>query len=392
MAQTIAIVDSLTQTTCAAAFGDRLLLTEAGSALAIANLRYWSRVAPLVKAQILRWEERAHQITDVSLHELAANKLRDERFNAEVAATLATLSPANRRPAVIKALVAYEILYDYLDGLTELPSLAPIRDGQQLYRALSDALVAPPQAETNDYFHYFLTSDGGYLEELVSTVRESLTSLPSYRCIVPLALRAAGRCAEAQTRAHAVSHLGTAQLEQWAKRETDKWRFPLGWRGFLAGAASSILTVHALITIAAAQSVSCREAASLDSLYLSTAVLSTLLDGLVDYEADQHAGRHSYLRYYPDTDLLAEDLAGAAREAIAISRSLRCGPHHAMTTVGVVAYYLSAPGGKSNYAHRATIRLQEELSPLLTPTLAVMRAWRAAKRIAVAQRHRTQAF
>src|SRR5271154_5947899 len=116
------------------AFGDRRLLARAGVALALANVRFWPTVAPLVRTQLKRWEQRAHTIEDPTLQALALEKLREERFNAEVAATLATLAPREHRKTVIEAIVAYEIMYDYLDRLTEQPTANPISDGRDLYR------------------------------------------------------------------------------------------------------------------------------------------------------------------------------------------------------------------------------------------------------------------
>ena len=72
------------------AFGNRGLVARAGIALVVANIRFWPTVAPLVSAQLKRWERRARVIDDPVLKKLALQKLRDERFNAEVAATLAT--------------------------------------------------------------------------------------------------------------------------------------------------------------------------------------------------------------------------------------------------------------------------------------------------------------
>ena len=67
----------------------------------------------------------------------------------------------------------------------------------------------------------------------------------------------------------------------------------------------------------------------------------------------------------------------AARQA----RLLPHAAHHVMTLVGVVAYYASAPAAKSAFAQPVTARLTAELRPLITPTLALMRAWRLAKRV-----------
>jgi len=52
-----------------------------------------------------------------------------------------------------------------------------------------------------------------------------------------------------------------------------------------------------------------------------------------------------------------------------------------MTLTGVAAYYTSAPSATSELARPVTSRIQRELRPLITPTLAVMRTWRVAKRV-----------
>ena len=46
-------------------------------ALAVANGRYWSSVAPLARAQLARWEDRARAIGDPALRALALEKLRE---------------------------------------------------------------------------------------------------------------------------------------------------------------------------------------------------------------------------------------------------------------------------------------------------------------------------
>ncbi len=164
------------------AFGDRRLLARAGVALALANVRFWPTVAPLVGAQLKRWEQRAHAIEDPPLHALALEKLREEHFNAEVAATLATLAPREHRKTVVEAIVAYEVMYDYLDGLTEQPTADPLTDGRNLYQAFTDAITLGSEP-AGGYYTSRPADDGGYLEELVSVVREALARLPSAAAI-----------------------------------------------------------------------------------------------------------------------------------------------------------------------------------------------------------------
>lgn len=361
------------------AFADRRLAAGAGTALVLANMRYWTVIAPLVRAQLDTWEERAGGIDDPTLQALALDKLRDERFNAEVAATLATLAPRAHRPRVVEAIVAYEVMYDYLDGLTEQPTSDPIASGHALYRAFTDAITLnkPP---VGDYFTCGRQiSDGGYLQELVQVVRGALAQLPSAKSISGACERAATRCAEAQVRAHAAPSVGIPQLEGWASREAAQ--VSLGWQSFLAGAASSVLAVHALLAAGAAEHTSPAEAVEIDSVYLSICSLSTMLDSLVDYERDTLAGQVGYVRYYETHEELAQDLIAAVRRAFEHAARLGDGGHHIMTLVGVVAYYASAPTAGSEFARPVMQKVCRALEPLIAPTLTVMRAWRTAKRI-----------
>jgi tetraprenyl-beta-curcumene synthase len=356
---------------------DRRLLGRSLLALGVANVRYWPSVWPLVQAQLRRWELRARAIADPELRELALGKLHNEAFNAEVAATLATLAPTARRAHAVEAIVALELLFDYLDGLTERASTDPLRDGNSLFRAFTDAL--DPTAERGgDYYHDLRAGDGGYTEELSSAVRGAVAHLPGARAIEQPARRSASRCAQAQIRIHAEPRLGTAQLEAWAEHEAQGTG--LQWRELAAGAASSVLAVHALIAAAADPRVTREAAGELETAYLSICVLITVLDSLVDHDADIRAGEPGFLRLYEDHDPLANTLATVAARAMRQAGALRDSAHHVMTLAGVVAYYTSDPGASSELARPVAERLQAELAPLIYPTLAVLRAWRLAKR------------
>ena len=50
-----------------------------------------------------------------------------------------------------------------------------------------------------------------------------------------------------------------------------------------------------------------------------------------------------------------------------------------MVLVGTVAYYTSAPSARNEFARPVKRGIDRELRPLITPTLSVMRVWRAAK-------------
>ena len=371
-------------------------------ALALANARYWTSVAPSARAQLARWEIRARAIPDPDLRALALEKLRAERFNAEVAATLATLAPRSRRARTVEAIVALQVAYDYLDGLTERPAADPLRSGRRLSMAFTDALGPPPgrehggvpdgepasgekhapggePAQTGDYFREHPSDDDGYLAELSATTRAALASLPAWSAVSVPARASAARCAEAQVRVHAAPATGAARLEEWARAQaagTD-----IEWREYLAGAVSSVLAVHALIAAAADARTTPEQAAAIEGAYMSIAALSTMLDGAIDYERDSACGEAWNVRLYDSRAALTDSVLATISGARARVRTLPRAAHHTITLAGVAAYYTSAPQARRGLAAPLARRVNDELGAMMAPTLAVMRAWRAAKRL-----------
>ena len=353
-------------------------MARAGIALLLANVRYWATVAPVVRAQLTRWERRAQAIGDPFLRRLAISKLRDERFNVELAATLATPAPRAHRKRAAEAIVALQVMYDYLDLLTEQPLSDPLPDGRRLFAALIDALTLAKKPRGDYYPHDLRSRDDGYLEELVKTTRDALARLPGPAAVVEVAQRSARRCAEAQVLSHAAARSGSAELECWATREASATA--LQWPELLAGATASVLAVHALIAAAADERTTIEAAQEIDALYLSIGAL-TMLDSLVDHQHDIATGELGYVQYYESPEMMAVRLVSVARDAAARARALPNAAHHIMTLIGVVAYYSSAPAASSAFALPVTEHMRGALGPLITPTLALMRAWRLAKRV-----------
>jgi tetraprenyl-beta-curcumene synthase len=354
-------------------------LSRALLALCIANARYWSSVAPVVRRELRRWERRAGAIANPILRGHALGKLREERFNAEVAATLSTLAPKRLRRRVIAAIVAFQVIYDYLDVLSEQLVVAPLDNGRQLYRAFAAAL-SPGESAIDYYRHNPQRDDGGYLDALVATCRAGFHALPAAAIVAPVAQRTAARCGEAQTRTHAIVIEGPAQLEGWAANQLPGQR--LTWWELAAGCAASVLAVHALIAAAADPRTTQAEALRIDAAYLPICALTTLLDSLVDRDADLACGDHAYLSYYADDAAVADRVRAVAREAMAGAQTLRHASHHTMSVSGAAAYYLSAPGAGAERARPISRDVARELKPLIAPIMQIFHAWRLAKRIA----------
>ena len=347
-------------------------MARAGIALALANLRYWRTVSPVLRGELAHWRRRARAIEDPELRRLALCKLAQESFNAEAAGMLATLAPAVSRGDAARAIVALEVLFDLLDGMTEQSLKDPLRDGEDLFAAFTEALSASGERSALE------EGDAGYLTELSRAAGLAFSRLPAADAVRETARICALRAAQAQVRMHAVPALGIGQLRQWAQANGADIDLP--WRELAAGAASSVLALHALIAAAADPSTTARRAEQLDRCYLSICVLVTLLDGLLDQQEDARYGQSSYIGLFESPLALTQALTGAVARAAGQARALPDAPAHLVILTGAVAYYASAPeAGSPLRPLHAQIR--SSLRPLIYPTLAILRTWRLARRI-----------
>lgn len=347
---------------------DPALTVRALGAFAIANARYWLTVAGETRRQLRHWERRAQAIAEPRLREVAIEKLRDEGFNAEVIAVMATLAPRRQRREALRAIVALEILFDCLDGMTEQPNADPLSEGERLFGAFTGA-VDPEQPLPG-------TLDP-YLQELAGAVREAMAELPASGAVAQVARRRAERSAQAQVRLHASRALGRGQLEEWARGEAGDGT--LGWRELAAAAASSVLTLHVLIAAACDPRTTPQDAERIESAYLPFAALVTLLDGVVDRAVDARAQSSTYIALYESPESLAQELTRCARQATAGFSALGHRGHHLMTLACAVAYWTTAPGAREEPARATLARLRRDMGLLLPGPLLLMRVWRSCR-------------
>lgn len=362
-------------------------------ALARANLRYWPTVVPRVRAELARWHTRAQAIPDPEERALALGKLKDERFNPRLAATLATLAPKDRRGQVVEAIVALQLAYDYLDALTERPTGDPDPVGayERAHRPFlapfaADAMTAEQPPPSDEH------AIGGeqYVQELTSTVTGALARLPRWEACAPTAHRAAERCAQAQALAHAAPQIGIEPARRWGQarsaRPPAQTPGPWGWREALVAGQSSVLNLHALIATAARTDVdvevdAAQQADALDRAYEYVGAM-TMLDGLIDREHDSQTGAISYPALYDSAQEMGAALRELAREGLRHMRSVREGAHHAVTLTGVVAGYAAHPNARERPARDVFETLERELraqlGTVMPATSLLMRGWRRA--------------
>ncbi len=102
--------------------------------------RYWLAGLPRRPRRPAPLLARAEAIPDPLLRADALASHHDKGSNSEGLAALAVLAPANRRAEVARSLVAYQLMLDYLDGVSERPSDDPLANGLRLHRAFEVAL------------------------------------------------------------------------------------------------------------------------------------------------------------------------------------------------------------------------------------------------------------
>jgi tetraprenyl-beta-curcumene synthase len=349
------------------------------SAFAGAAGRYWLGVFPHISREVRHWQRRAGEIPDPVLRRLALITQRSERGNLEGAAAFAVLVPRAHRARVVRAVIAFQATYDYVDTLAEQPSADPVANGRQLHLALLTAL-SPDTDHPNYYAHHSEGRDDGYIRNLIDACRSALGALPSYASVAEPALRAAGRMVTYQGLNHDARGKHRHALARWASALTPPGTGLRWWE--TAAAAASSLSVFALIAAAAQPVLSAGDAVAMENAYFPwIGALHVLLDSLIDRAEDLDTGHHSLVDHYASSEETANRLRAIAVRSIQATETLPAGTQHAVILAAMTSFYLSAPRASTPAAHLAAQQIGESMGALTTPTMVVFGARRAAGRL-----------
>lgn len=303
---------------------------------------YWTTIFPQVRRELSDCRREARRIVDPDRRRLALGTLEEERSLAEGAAIFATLTPRRHRRDLVRLLVAWQVAYDYLDTLGESSAEARVL-GCDFYSPLLQALEDRAPAER--------VADDSYLDALGLRCRWSLGRLPSADVVRSFARGAALRCIEAQVLTHATVDRGSAPLRRWALAQGQGDMY-LWWE--LAAGAISSLGVHALLASAALSDVTAAETQAIDAAYFpAICAVSTLLDSMIDSEADAGTTNHRVTDYYRGTAHALARIEAITRDASGAARGLRCGRRHHVILAGMTALYASLDDGSDHRVHDA---------------------------------------
>ncbi len=330
-----------------------------------------------VAREVARWRERAAAIPDPDLRADALRALARKRGNIDGAALFWTL-PDRREHELLGTLVAYEVLADYLDCVSERGAALGVENGRRLHLALVEALE--PGGVISDYYrHNDSGEDGGYVRALVQCCRSGCERLPSYERTAPLLLRAAGH-----STVLALNHEPDPALRERALREWADGQAQIAtqsWFERTAG-ASAWLTVLAMLALAAEPARAARDAGEAQRTYEAymrwVAPAGAMLDSFGDIAEDRASGDHSYVAYYPNTELAARRVSELARRARGEAGALSRGQRHSVLVACMLAFYLSKDSTRAPELRAGTRMLCQAGGPLVALLLPVMRLWRSA--------------
>jgi tetraprenyl-beta-curcumene synthase len=326
-----------------------------------------------VSCEVSHWLTLAQAIPDDELREDALEAIERKRANIDGAALFSTL-PDARSNSLLRLLVAYEILADFLDCTSERGAHIGTRNGLQLHRALVEAL--DPQLAISDYYRFHpWRTDGGYVRTLVETCRALCSQLPSYEVAKPHLARATRL-----TQVLALNHepepgRRDVLLGQWAKEH-----FPgeseLTWFE-CTGGASAWLTVLALLAVAADRHSAQAHAQATFDVYLPWISLTgTMLDSYGDQGVDEANLDHSYIAHYPNSAVAVYRIGAIVRRSLCEAESLPRGERHLALTSCMIAMYLSKDSVRTSAARAHTHALLQSAGPLTRLLVPVLRLWR----------------
>lgn len=326
-----------------------------------------------VSREVAQWRALASNIPDDALRHDALNAIARKRANIDGAALFATL-PRARSNDLLRLLVAYEILADFLDSTNERAADAGVINGLQLHRALRDAL--DPTALIGDYYrHHPWQRDGGYVQALVDTCQELCQHLPSFDAAMPHITRAAS-----MTDVLALNHETDPDrreqaLRTWADTHCSG-QAELAWFEWTGG-ASAWLTILALLALAADTNIQSAEARAVYAAYLPWVCLAgTMLDSYGDIAEDATNGDHSYITHYSSTETATHRVAEIVSRSIDETARLGNGHRHLVIVACMIAMYLSKDSTRTPQTRELTRRIARAGGSLTRLLLPALRAWR----------------
>jgi tetraprenyl-beta-curcumene synthase len=302
--------------------------------------RVYRFVLPGVRGELREWRRKAEAIPDAELRRQAIASMTTKQFHCEGGAVYAAAC-LPQRALLIRLIVAFQTISDYLDNLCDRSTSREAADFRQLHQAMLDA-VDPSAPLAGYYAHRAEKEDGGYLSDLVRTCQACLRGLPSAALVRDEVRELVAYYCDLQVYKHLRADLREPALLAWW--ESHRARYPeLRWHEF-AAATGSTLGVFTLFLAATQPALEPATVARLRQAYFPyVCSLHILLDYLIDQEEDRIGADLNFCGFYAGPEETAQRIAFIVAEARHAVRPLEHSGFHRMIIEGLLALYLSDP-------------------------------------------------
>lgn len=342
--------------------------------LAAAATRHLVWGLPSAARQMHIWRARAQAAIDTPIRQDALDVFARKRTHVDGAGLFWTLL-RRRTPALLRLLIAYQSMVDFLDYASERGVKSSRDGGAHIHTALIDA-IEPRTTLSDHYRHHPWHEDAGYLRALVLACRLWASELPTFPRVRPLALREAERGPEVLDANHSVDpQVRDERLRIWAARHFPAERRLLWFE--ISASTSGALANHALLALAADAEATSGSIADTYAAYMPWVALSTaMLDSYADLAEDLSSGGHSYVSHYDSLEVARRRIRQIVAETMRSVLSLPEGRRHAVIVACMVAMYLTKDSVRAPQARAQTDAIAAAAGPLVVALLPVLRAWR----------------
>ncbi|WP_100488898.1 tetraprenyl-beta-curcumene synthase family protein [Sporolactobacillus pectinivorans] len=297
------------------------------------------KVLPGVHSELENWKQKAEKIPDPELRNQALASIKAKTFHCEGGAIYSLLA-GDRRTEVISFIVAYQTISDYLDNLCDRSGSLDPKDFRCLHQSMLDALT--PGTEYSDYYRLReVTSDGGYLQDLVTTCQSLLSHLQTFKEISPYLQELAGYYCDLQVYKHVEKDQRVPMLVAWFEKYRD--RLPaMSWYEF-AACSGSTLGIFCLVSYAASERRGMKELAGMirSSYFPWVQGLHILMDYFVDQQEDIDEGDLNFCAFYGSEEEMMKRFDHFMDEADTAISGMPDRNFHKMINRGLLGTYLA---------------------------------------------------
>jgi tetraprenyl-beta-curcumene synthase len=300
--------------------------------------KFVNQVFPQVKRELENLKLYAHSNCEEALASQAIASIDKKTFHAQ-GGSIYSLYPGVNNIKILKFIVCYQTISDYLDNLCDRGSTHDEKAFRQLHLAMTEAL--DPSATPSDYYKYYPNkNDGNYLNKLVIQCQNQLNVLPSIDLVRPKITQLAGLYSDLQTYKHLDVNIREDKMLDWIMPNLGDYPEISPWE--FGAATGSTLAIFILCAMASHKHLTKNEVERVYDVYFPWICgLHILLDYFIDLKEDETTGDLNFVSYYENKDQCLERLSLFFIKSLEGAKNLPNPKFHLLIVRGLLAMYLS---------------------------------------------------